>query len=232
MTTLDLGSIGPLISAIGALGVAAAGLVDASKAFGGGVSNAGFARIERAIRLFLPDLREARSRSGTETNLRTSILPIVRANWINGMATSDQRDAARALIKMELRSDNAETMSQVAEVDPALLKQIAALIETGGSLSDEQKSALGRFDLALASILDAAYQEASQCYRNVSKLAAGVVAVVMGVLGSYIVFQGWSYALEGFGCGILAVPLAPITKDLVSALTAGVQVAQAVRRKK
>jgi hypothetical protein len=36
----------------------------------------------------------------------------------------------------------------------------------------------------------------------------------------------WQAAL----CGLVAVPLAPITKDVASALQAGVKVAQAIRK--
>jgi hypothetical protein len=233
-SNIDLKWISTLVTAIGGLGLAASALVDTSKALpGGGVSAVGFQRIVRAVGQFLPGLAKGGTRSGEETNLTTSLLPILRANWINGLAASDQREAARALIKMELKPSNAGTMAKVAEVDADLLAAVATKVNTGEALSDEEKNVLGRFDLALASILDAAYQEASQRYRNVSKTWAGVVAVAMGVFGSIVAFGHWdgAYVAIGAACGVLAVPLAPITKDLVSALSAGVQVAQAARRK-
>jgi ABC-type Fe3+-siderophore transport system permease subunit len=44
--------------------------------------------------------------------------------------------------------------------------------------------------------------------------------------GSY----SWNHFFLYMLCGILAVPLAPVSKDLASALSTGVKVAQALRR--
>jgi hypothetical protein len=231
MATIDVTWLGTLVTAIGGLGVAATGLTDAFKTLpGGGISKIGFTRIQFAVGMFLPELKpgQARARSGKETNLTSAILPILHANWINGMAASDQRDTARALIKMRLDTKNAEGMAKVAQVDVATLEGVATKVTTGDKLTDDEKNVLGRFDLALASILDAAYQEASQQYRNWSKLVAGFIAVGIGA-GGGLLYDG--HLAIGAACGIFAVPLAPIAKDLVSALSAGVGVAQAARRK-
>ena len=223
--------IGPLVAAIGGLGLASSALVDTSKVWpGGGVSGVGYHCIEDTMRLFLPELPPR----GSKTGLMSSILPTLHANWINGMPASDQRDIARTLIKMMLSPGNAAAMAEVAHVIPADLE--SALQEQANpapALTDAQKDALGRFDLALGSMLDAAYQGASQRYRNVSKVASGAVAVVMALVGGLILTDGQPSFAQFFAslfCGLLAVPLAPMSKDVASALSAAAGAVQAARK--
>jgi hypothetical protein len=100
-------------------------------------------------------------------------------------------------------------------------------MSAGNPLGDGEVNVLGRFDLALASLLDDAYQHADQRYRNWSRVAAMIVAVVLAVLGSFAVNGNpWLGVLAG----VVATPIAPISKDLTSALAAGVKVAQAMKR--
>jgi hypothetical protein len=66
---------------------------------------------------------------------------------------------------------------------------------------------------------------------------ASVVAVVLAVLGGLAVSANpaatyfWSAEMgRAVLCGLLATPLAPIAKDIASALAAGVKVAQTFKR--
>jgi hypothetical protein len=77
---MDIPNITDSIAAIAALGTAAYGLVDASKALWGGVSNAGFSRIKTALSPFNPALE----------TLRNSPWQTLRANWLNGVPKADQ----------------------------------------------------------------------------------------------------------------------------------------------
>src|SRR5262245_39457076 len=65
-----------LFLAVGALGTAAFGLVDATKAFGGGVSNFGLPGLQKVVGRFAPALDVALGRSEWRR--------VVRAHWING----------------------------------------------------------------------------------------------------------------------------------------------------
>ncbi len=123
------------------------------------------------------------------------------------------------------------------QVDAKVLTDVATCMTTGEALNAAQSNTLGRFDLALTAILDAAYQRAEQRYRNACKAWAGVVAIVLAGLGGATVGDGSfndylhsSMLWMSLFCGVLAVPLAPITKDLSSALSAGVKVAQSLKR--
>jgi hypothetical protein len=230
--TFDLDRIGVIITAIGGLGLASFALVDASKALpGGGASNTGFDYIERAVRRFLP----ASAQAMDGESLADSILQILHANWINGMALADQRAIAKSLLKLKLGKSTAAQFALATEVAEPELAQVAERMTSGEALSDAQMNVLGRFDLALTAILDAAYQRADQRYRNISRAWAAAVSVLLAVIGGWLIDTSGNYFASGqvvltLFCGILSVPLAPIAKDMTSALSAGVKMAQAIKR--
>ncbi len=99
-----------------------------------------------------------------------------------------------------------------------------------GALTDVEKNALGRFDLALTSLLDAAYQHADQRYRNRAKIVATFVSVVLAVIGGVSTGDADKMLWQWVLAGLLATPLAPMAKDLASALQAGVKAAQSLRK--
>jgi hypothetical protein len=225
-----------LVGAIGALGTASFGLVDAMKLLpSGGISHSGYPFIERAVgRFFNGHVRSTRDPASHQ------IFETLHANWINGMALGDQKSAAKALIKMRLGPDTARRFADAASVDADLLLAAETSIEKDAKLADltpAQKNELGRFELALVAILDEAYQHADQRYRNSAKVAAMCVAVALAVLGEFFLSAddaGLHLSLKDLAlavlAGLLATPLAPVSKDLASALQAGVKVAQALRR--
>jgi len=227
----DLSSI---VVAIGGLGTAAFGLVDATKiGSNGGVSNAGFGFIQDAIRKLIP--RADRSPSSSVGGGSLDVLDALHGNWINGKPLADQKTIAKSLLKLQLSPATAADFAKATGVDAATLSAVAASMTSGTALTSAQSDVLGRFDLALTVILDRGYQRADQKYRNASKVLAMVFAIVLAVLG------GWSTAPSAgyFGSadmwtmilfGVLATPFAPISKDLASALSAAVKAAQIVRR--
>ena len=249
MGTLDTASLGQISAAVGALGLAASSLVDGSKALpGGGISKKGFDSIEAAVDLFLPNEptpvsasalakpgKPAPSPSARPT-LANSILQTLQSHWINGMALDDQKAIAKSLVKLKLTPETADTFAKATDVDAQALAGVATAMTTGAALTTQQANTLGRFDLALTAILDSAYQRADQRYRNVSKLWSSIVAVALSVAGAWILDAnagtGFSavHAMLSLVVGIVAVPLAPVAKDLTSAISAGVKVAQSLRR--
>ncbi|HEY1290514.1 MAG TPA: hypothetical protein VGF58_19455 [Burkholderiales bacterium] len=233
---MDLSNIEVVVSAAGALGLASYALVDASKVGRyGGVSNAGFRFIEHAVRQLLPsehlNLATARSHG------RRSVLDVLHANWINGSPLGDQKAIAKSLIKLRLTKDTAEAFAKATLVDQDVLSAVAEKMAKGGKLGDEETNVLGRFDLGLTAILDEGYQRADQKYRNSARVLAAIVAVVLAVLGGWVVSGSsyWDYLKSSdvwvaLLCGLISVPIAPITKDLTSALQAGVKLAQTIKK--
>lgn len=220
---LDLPKI---VLAIGALGTAAYGVVDVSKAFWGGVSNCGFGDISKVISRLIPAPAED---AGSALSLN-SVLATLRANWLNGMALADQKSVAKALIKLNLNPASATLMAKATGVDAAVLTGIATKLPTGQPLTAEEADAFGRFDLLLSAVLDQGYQRGDQRYRNSAKLAAVPVAVALALLGAWAISPAALSSLDAWRAiagGILATPLAPVAKDLASAIQAGSGLAQA-----
>lgn len=229
----DTAGVGSAILAIGALGTAAFGLVDALKALpDGGISNAGYVFIEQALQSFF----SGQTRKAATGDMKR-LYDVLHGNWINGIPVSDQKAIAKSLIKLRLNATTADAFAKATGVDPTTLKTVGEKMSNGMSLMANETNVLGRFDLALTAILDDGYQHADQRYRNSSKLAAMVISTILALIGGFAITTqpAISYLLSSeiwraFLAGILATPLAPISKDLASALSAGVKVAQAIRK--
>ncbi len=228
-----------VIGAIGGLGLASFTLVDAFKALpGGGPSRVGFRSISDLVTACLPDIPAVSGTNDTASDpMRTGrriVLNTVESNWINGMALSDQKAVARSLVKLYMRVETAGSVARHLGVSAADLAAVAKVWCDGPAkdgATDPTSSVVGRIDLALTGMIDGAYQRADQRYRNVSKLLAGIVSIVIATTTGAVVFEfNASKIFLSFIAGLFAVPLAPIAKDLTSALQAGVKVAQALRK--
>ena len=224
---------GSTAAAVGAVGTASFAIVDGLKTLPVvGISNAGYCFIERAIQRFFRDQRRGHSTGSIEVLFDT-----LHGNWINGRGLEDQKAIAKSLIKLQLSVATSRQFAIATGVDAEQLSAVGAKMSNNEALDPTQVNVLGRFDLELSGILDDAYQHADQRYRNWSKLAATCVAVILALGGGLCVGPGkgasfWGSADMG-ACllaGLLASPLAPMAKDVASALQAGVKVAQALRR--
>jgi hypothetical protein len=233
---MDPSNIGNVVAAIGALGLASFALVDTSKvARNGGVSYSGFPFIAGAVGQLLPG--EKLTSRPAEPGKPRSLLDILHGNWICGAALADQKAIAKSLIKLRLSPDNAKAFAAAMQVDPEVLEQVAQKMKNGQTLESNEANVLGRFDLALTALLDEGYHRADQKYRNTARLWAMVVSLVLALLGGWAVtnaapadyFGSADMWISGI-CGLLATPLAPISKDLTSALTAGVKLAQTLKK--
>jgi hypothetical protein len=223
---MDLGSLAQLVTATGALGTAAFGLVDASKAVLPWVNEIGFGRIKKTIESLTP---------GQAANAlsQTHIIETLHSNWINGTDLSSQKAIAKSLIKLNLSPTNALALATETGVDSAVLTAVATSIWAGTPLTPAQNDVYGRFDLIVTALLDETYQHSDDDFRNRTRAIAAVVAVLLAVAGGFIVFNNLT-ALQVIGrsvlVGLLATPLAPVAKDLSTALATAVNAMQAVKR--
>jgi hypothetical protein len=81
----------------------------------------------------------------------------------------------------------------------------------------------------LTTLLDQAYQRADQRYRNAAKFAAVPVAVGLAMIANAYLptpIPPW----EAFVVGLIATPIAPIAKDISSAINTAAQTVQAVKK--
>lgn len=225
---IPLQNLPQAITAIGGLGTAAFGLVDAFKVFGGGVNHIGFKGIREAVTPLTPE-----SGAAANTLSHEKIVATLEANWFNGTDLTSQKAIAKSLIKLNLNSGNAAELADATGVDPAAFKAIAASLASGTPLSSTAADVYARFDLIVTALLDEAYQRADQAYRNGTRAWAMVAAIVLAVIAGLMLHPSGStfYDIgESVFVGLLATPLAPIAKDISSALASAVNTLQAVKK--
>lgn len=220
----SIDGISQMIAAIAGLGTAAYGLVDASKFLRGGVSNVGYKHILSKLKPFEPALTTIMGNAAWDT---------IYANWVNGVSTPDQKSAAKAMIRLGLTEENAEKLAPIASLNAGEFKQVIAKVQHGTDLVQTDLNLLGQFDAFVSAMLDAAYERADQQYRNSAKAWAVVVSIVLAVFGGEVLYVGttpYYFVSKDFWAavmiGVIATPLAPIAKDLTSALTSAVQALQ------
>lgn len=237
-----LNHVTSVVVAIGGLGTAAYGMVDVSKSFAGGVSNAGFRSIAKTMATLLPDKSIAAAAASNTSEPAvppalslSSILVTLKSNWINGVAHDDQVAIAKSMVKLRLSPSQVGPLASLTGVDPTALLSVAGKISSGTPLTQSETDVYGRFDLILTTLLDQAYQRADQQYRNMSKFCAMVASVVLAVGGWAALGQVREFVLTDSGfwqavlVGLIATPLAPVAKDVASAIQAGAGAIQAWR---
>jgi len=231
-----------VVTAIGGLGTAAFGLLDAIKSVIPWINHIGFGRIHGTVSSLTPE--------GGEAKLPVNALPekdivdSLLANWMNGTELKSQKAIAKTLIRLHLSEANAKALAAATNVDGDLLTSVAGKTIAGKSLAQDESDVFSRFDLIVTARLDEAYQHADQVYRNWTRGLAAVIAVLLAVVG------GWTLAAEvvpvagaqaasfwqskelfqAILVGLLATPLAPIAKDISSALATAVNTMQLVKK--
>jgi hypothetical protein len=169
---------------------------------------------------------------------RADILNTLSSNWINGTAVDVQKAIAKSLLRLALNPTNAATFATATGL-PAVkvgdkevsLVTISQKQVDGQSLDDAENGLNGRFDLVLSALLDAAYQKADQRYRNNAKAWATVVSVALSLGGCYILGRSTqSDLVQAVLLGLIATPLAPLAKDLSTAVVAATQMIKSTKR--
>jgi hypothetical protein len=207
-------SVPQAVLAVGALGTAATGLVDSTKAFSGGISRAGFGYIKELIQRTVPSGTSAQSGAGLSAD---DILNTLLANFMNGMDTGAQKAIAKSFIKLHFNPTTAAVLAAQTNVDPAALANVAAKLAAMQPLTSAETDAFGRFDLALSALIDRAYERADQFYRNWCKVLACIFAIVLAYLGNRALgttLPRWEIII----IGLVATPLAPMAKDIANAI--------------
>jgi len=246
-----------IITAIGGLGTAAFGLLEALKPLFPQINKIGFNGINKTVAGLTPPEAGGSASSPINALPGAKVLDSLRSNWINGTDLASQKAIAKSLIKLHLSAGNAATLAAATNVDPQVLKDVAAGIVSGTALTQQQGDAYSRFDLIVTAMLDECYQCADQVYRNWTRGLAAFIAILLAVAGSYLLQANgapadpttvaatanhaatgltfWAFLHSAdFGraliVGILATPLAPIAKDLSTALASAVNTMQLVKK--
>lgn len=210
------------VAAIGALGSAAMGLVDATKVGRqGGVSNSGWQTYLAGLTPFAVAF---------EASIGPDWAAYFRAAWLNGASKAEQLTNARNYIRLGLTPDTGPALAAIGLVNADALTAVARKIATGKALTALEFELVGRMDAAVEARISAAYARAEQIYRNSARVLAGVIAVVLSLLAWWLVLGGEArYFGLSLLSGFAAVPIAPVVKDLISALSASAQAAKALK---
>jgi hypothetical protein len=201
-----LNTVPQLIAAVGGLGAAAFGLVDSTKAFGGGVNNIGFQGIKSAVGALTQG-----------ASSQPDILATLEANWFSGTDLGVQKSLAKSLIELSLNSTTAAVLATVTGLDAASLSAIASSMEQGIPLTAAQSALYFRFDQIVSALLDQAYQRADHLYRDGTRAWAMAISIALALIAGHMMHASLAASLL---VGLSATPLAPIAKDLSTALSA------------
>ncbi len=235
LQTATLTEVTAAITAIGALGTAAFGLVDASKLLPGLIPSSGFAFVRRLVKQFAHVSGEVVP-SGSALSA-PAITDTLHANWVNGVALADQKSVAKTLIKLRLNAETASDLATQTGVNKEVLTSVAQKLANGDTMTPSEMNTYGRFDLLLATFIDRAYQRADQRYRTTAKSVACLMSIVLAESAAY--FLGmlgtnglplWHNIGMAAIVGLVATPLAPVAKDLATALTTAAKAVQSVKR--
>lgn len=230
------GQLGAVITAIGALGTAAFGLLEAIKPICPWINHIGLKPIQATIAKLTPDVKAAGAAPAPPPNAlpRANILQTAEANWVNGTDLASQKAIAKSLIKLHLSAGNAAELATNTNVDPNLLQSVAQKNAAGTPLSQPESDVFARFDLIVTAMLDECYQKSDQQYRNWTRGWAAFIAVVLAVAGGRLMDTCSFWGSHDLGLailvGLLATPLAPIAKDLSTALATAVNTMQLVKK--
>jgi hypothetical protein len=239
---IDWGQFGGLIAAVGALGVASFGVVEA---LGKALTIVYQSRPERAgkpvtIRLGLPYVGFSVVRRMTRplapalacaygVDYLDLIAQQYRADRSHGRAPDMVREGVKLGLPFLPLTTAAEVIGAVWSMEPARATALAAALQADGppparrtakgDAADMQSAQLlaGRFATALDERVNAAFLLAEERYEAYAKMLSGAAAVILAVVFNMSLqprFPWWVAALVG----VIAVPLAPVAKDLSSSL--------------
>jgi hypothetical protein len=204
-------SLSEIILATGALGTAAFGIVEGIKWFKL-IGEAGFAAIISTLGPIFDLLAVAYG---------ADVEKLLRAQY-----RGEQSELARVMrqgVRIGLTPTNASTAAaSLGSIDPDLLRDAAAAVAAGTELPPTLRNVLGKFELAVDARIDAALALAQDHYKRAAMITAAFIAIAIATW----VGLRLQNPVGGVLVGIAAVPLAPIAKDVASALKAA---AEAIR---
>ena len=203
-------NLGTIIMATGALGTAAFGIVETLKWTP--LGQFGFGAIVKTLGPVVGSLKEAYGPRAED---------LLRAQY-----KGDRSDLARTIrqgARVGLNEENAGPMAEfVGVVAPDQLQEVARLVRAGKDLPESLQNILARFELALDARIDAAMTLAQNHYVAAMRIAASCISILIAVIMGLVLSQKTPgpdiYLLQSIVVGLAAVPIAPVAKDLVSAI--------------
>lgn len=148
-------------------------------------------------------------------------------------------------VRIGLNTCTAEDMASiVGDCTPEQLKEVAEKAAEGGLLKKKNESAkdkaereaakntLGRFEVAADARIDAALSLAERHYTNGMRFCSLVVALILSISAAWLMGskeEPFEYLYHAIILGLIAVPIAPIAKDLTKGLQSATRAIKAVK---
>jgi len=209
MVELTIDSLPRIIGAAGALGTASFGIVEALKWTR--LGEAGFGQVGRYLGASLQEALKIAYGKDFEQLLRAQY-------------RQESQQIAKSLrqgVRIGLTSQNAEAIAGfLGTVDPKALKAATVKVESGDKLTDDDRGAIGRFELATDARVQSALARAQDMYLGTVRCVASIFSIALAELAAWLIGNKQPDWFGGLLVGIVAVPLAPIANDLVGALQA------------
>jgi len=200
--------LGEFVLAAGAVGTAAMGIVEGFKATW--LQPPGFLSLDKSLAWARPALIKAYG-----TDYKKLLMSLFRLNRSDG----DLPRILRQGVRIGLDENNARGMEEaLLGKDNNQLTAIAKKVSKGAKLEDPDRNILGRFEVAADARIDAALALGERAYINIIRFGAFMVALVLSLVTALLVKPDFGGFLTALITGLVAVPLAPIAKDVAKAL--------------
>lgn len=240
--------IGTIVLAVGALGVASYGIVDGLKLISW-IDLSGFERLFSSAGTQGGRLWPIKHKAGLDPLFPAlkiaygaDVMDVLKTQYRGGRAKGDLprtlRQGVRIGFSMMPRDEIihttrrlgiaektahlvADALEQALKLRPPATGQ-TPVVSPAPSMGDEERAALARLETTIDARIDAALLLADNQYVTQAKVWATLVALAIAFgVGFYLEpFPGWA---KCFLVGITAVPLAPVAKDLATALQEAVK---------
>ncbi len=209
------------IAAIVGVGIAAFGIVDFLKAAFRGVNRTGFGSIRQMVVSLTPE-------GDRPENVlpQADIVKSLEANWAAGTDVRAQKAIAKSLVKMHLTAGNAAAVAARTSVDAEVLTSIAAKIASGVPLASREIDIYSRFDLIVTALLDQAFEQSDSAYRHSMLVLSGCICLPLAQIVTWSLKGHYSLCAylnsndiwQALLVGIVAIPLAPLARDVSTAV--------------
>jgi hypothetical protein len=205
-------SYSELALAIGAVGTAAMGIAEGFKSVK--LTPLGFKKLEEEIGWASESLAVSYGR-----NYRQLLMSLYR----NDRRKGELPRVLRQAVRIGMNSKTAKTMAQVVGgCDAKTLSAVAEKVTEGETLDDTERNILGRFEIAADARIDAAFALAERAYANSIRFRASLVALTLSFVAAIALKQSPDGFFTAFIVGIIAVPFAPIAKDVAKGFQSAV----------
>ncbi len=223
-------NIGTMIVAAGALGTAAYGVIDGLKT-SSFISCFGFGHLRRQLDRFSPVFRAAYGDDYAE---------VLALYYAKDRASEAFMADLRQNVRLGLSALKEEGIREIEDVlqgrSPehiALLTNVREALAAGEDPERQAQIDFARLEALVMSRLDAGAAAAENAFKGKMKLSATVAALALSFLGLSVLVCAGEMVLSGASIGlalmvgIVAVPIAPVAKDVASGLNAAMKALRA-----